>query len=334
VACLLVAVGPRSTAPAAEIPADIVAHRYDVDSQHSSISFSATIFGAVKVRGRFTDYASSVVYDPAHPERSSVVAVIATPSLTTDMKFRDDHLRSPDFFDVERFPTIEFRSDTVAPRSDGLSVSGVLTMHGVSRRMTIPVTIALPPGRSPGGDGHVGFSAALRLSRRSFGILGDNKFNPSYNPLTSTLSDSIDVTLDLFALQPSYQSMVLGQGRPPGVADTVFKALLARGVDQGLALYRQLRSSRPADFSFSPGQLDKIGHKLAEAGRLADAVTVLRYNAELFEGTNGVLESLGEVLALGNDRAGALAVYRRAADRFPASVSARHMIALLERPTS
>ena len=129
----------------AQTPAELVGQRYDVDPMHSTVAFASTIIGAVKVRGRFTDYDATIICDTIHPERSSVTAVIKAASITTDMAFRDDHLRSPDFLDTKQFPTIEFVSDGVSRIKGGLRVTGMFTMHGVTRRLTFPAKMLLAP---------------------------------------------------------------------------------------------------------------------------------------------------------------------------------------------
>ncbi len=239
--CLaLLVVGQQAGAQSA---AQLSKQRYAVDPMHSSIAFTSTIVGAVKVRGRFNTYDATVIYDSAHPERSSVSAVIQATSINTDMSFRDDHLRSPDFFDVKQFPNIEFTSDRVVPSSGGVTVSGMLTMHGVSRRLTFPAKLVLPPGLDRGTVAHVAFSAELRLSRKDFGIAGTNKFNPDYNPLTDMLSDNVAIQLDLLGEQQTYSGRTLGTGTPPGAADTVNRVLLARGAAAAIEAFRTLRST-------------------------------------------------------------------------------------------
>ena len=317
-------------AAAAQTPAELVAQRYDVDPMHSSVAFASTILGAVRVRGRFTSYDATIICDPKHPERSSVSAVIQATSITTDMGFRDNHLRSPDFFDVKQFPTIEFTSDRVVPTPGGATVSGMLTMHGVSRRVTFPAKMLLAPRVSAGNSGQVAFSAEIKLSRADFGIAGTNKFNPDYNPLTTVLSDSVEIVLELDATHDRYLDHKLGTGTPPGVADTVNRVLRARGVPAALETFRTLRAEQPTAFRFTAGQLDVIGHQLAERGELHDAMTILTFNAGLFADTPGVLESLGETQALANDTVGALDTYRRALSKFPNSSSAREMVRRLE----
>jgi polyisoprenoid-binding protein YceI len=114
----------------AQSPAQLALQRYSVDPMHSTVGFATTLLGGVKVRGRFNEYDATIVFDPAHPERSSVSAIIQAKSINTDMKFRDDHLRSPDFFDVDHYPTIQFVSERVVPRRGVAIVSGTLTMQG------------------------------------------------------------------------------------------------------------------------------------------------------------------------------------------------------------
>lgn len=120
----------------AQTAAELASQRYYVDPMHSTVAFASTVLGAVHVRGRFNVYDATIICDPKHPERSSVSAVIQAASINTDMSFRVDHLRSPDFFDVKRLPTIEFASDKVVPAPGGATISGMLTMRGVSRRVT------------------------------------------------------------------------------------------------------------------------------------------------------------------------------------------------------
>ena len=315
---------------AAQTPADVASSRYSVDGMHSTVGFATTLLRAVKVRGRFDDYDATIIYDEQHPERSSVSAVIQTKSINTNMGFRDDHLRSPDFFDVKAYPTIEFISDRVLPRPGGATVSGMLTMHGVTRRITFPVRLALAPYRVGSTKG-VAFTANLHLSRKDFGIAGTNKFNPDYDPLTNMLSDNVDIILELDAIREGYATRRLGDGTPPSVADTINKTLQARGVDAALRTYRSLRTSAPTSFNFGAYELDLLGHKLAECGDLRDAVVILKVNAGEFADSVGVMETLAESQALANDRAGAIETYRRVLAKFANNVNAREMLRHLER---
>jgi polyisoprenoid-binding protein YceI len=308
---------------------DLATQRFALDPMHSTVAFTTTILGAVKVRGRFTAYEGTVIYDAARPDRSSVTAIIRAASLTTDMDFRDDHLRSPDFFDVKRYPTIEFVSDRVTRTTHGVLVSGTLRMRGVSKRITFPAKLVLAP-RLVGTTPNVAFSGELRLSRADFGIAGTNRFNPDYDPLTNMLADSVGVLLEVSGNRDSFINRTLGGGHPPGVADTVDRVLRAHGAAAAIATYRELRAHHRDAFAFDDDQLDILGHRLAEQGRIADAVAVLSLNAEVSDGAARALESLGEAQLLANDAAGALTTYRRVLQRFPSSTYAREMVRHLQ----
>jgi polyisoprenoid-binding protein YceI len=302
-------------APAAraQAPQQIIGTRYDVDGQHSAVAFTIRMLRVVKVHGRFLDYQGAIVYDPADPEGSSVTAVITANSIDTDMEFRDNHLRSPDFFDATRYPLIEFQSTRVARRGAALVATGPFTMHGVTRIIELPVAVVLEPDTVPAsGTVRVAFESQLRLSRRDFGIAGTNTFNPSYNPATTLLSDSVDVELTLYAEQPGYANRTFSGRTPPSIADTVSRILDARGTDDAVRLYRALRADSSAVFAVSAGQLDALGHKLIAQNRLPEAIAVLALNEEFYPLVNGVSQSVADAYARAGDRARAVAGYRRA----------------------
>jgi polyisoprenoid-binding protein YceI len=313
----------------AQTPAEIAAARYSVDGMHSTVGFATTLLRAVTVRGRFDDYEATIIYDEKHPERSSVSAVIQAKSINTNMDFRDNHLRSPDFFDVKTYPTIEFVSDRVTPHPGGATLSGMLTMHGVTRRITFPIKLVLAPYRI-GSTRGVAFTGTLHLSRKDYGIAGTNKFNPDYNPLTNMLSDNVDIILELDAIREGFATRRLGDGAPPSVSDTINKTLQAHGVDAAIRTYGSLRATAPTGFNFGAYELDLLGRKLTECGDLRDAVEILKVNASEFADSAGVLDALAESQALSNDGAGAIDTYRRVLAKFPTNVNAREMLRHLE----
>jgi polyisoprenoid-binding protein YceI len=296
----------------AQNPADVLRAKYDVDPQHSGVGFTIGILRVAKVRGRFRDYAASVVYDAARPEQSSVTAVIKTASISTDMDFRDNHLRSPDFFDAAKYPTIIFQSDRVERAPGGLRVTGRFTMHGVTKTIVLPVALVVGRDSLPSGGARVAFETSIRLAWHDFGMTGSNKFNPDFNPATSLLADTVDVNLELFASQTGFLGRKFSGRTPPSIADTVGRAIEARGVDDGIRVYRALRVASPNAFNFSAGQLDQLRHQLRQRGKLHEAVAVLALNEELYPTVNGVSESLGDAYAAANDRERAVEAYRRA----------------------
>jgi polyisoprenoid-binding protein YceI len=294
-------------------PTDLARMRYDADPQHSMVGFTIRMLGVVKVHGRFREYASTIVYDQDHPERSSVTAVIQTASIDTDMDFRDKHLRSPDFFDAARYPTIVFQSDRVDRRADGYRAIGRFTMHGVTRTIVLPITAVLAPQtRGASGTVTVAFEATARVSRKDYGIAGTNKFNPDFDPAISALSDSVDVNLDILANRPGYLTWRFGGQTPPSIADTVGRMLTSRGADQAVRLYRSLRVEKSGAFDFGAAQLDILGQQLLQRDRVPDAIAILALNEEMYPQVNGVAQSLADAYAWAGDTGHAVDEYRRA----------------------
>ncbi|MFL6537100.1 MAG: YceI family protein [Chthoniobacterales bacterium] len=125
------------------------AETYKIDPQHSQIAFSVhQLLGTA--RGEFHQFSGTIVADRDHPERSSVLATIQVASIDTQIRRRDDHLLSADFFDAKRFPTIVFRSRSVTRKGESEGeIAGELTMKGVTRPLTLHVKLLTP---IPEGD--------------------------------------------------------------------------------------------------------------------------------------------------------------------------------------
>lgn len=144
---------------------------YKIDAVHSEISFKIRHLLA-KTSGRFTKFAGTVKVDPADISKSSVEVTIEAASLNTDNEARDKHLKTPDFFDVEKYPAITFKSTSVKEVAKGkLEVTGDFTLHGVTKRITFPITNAgTMPGMQPGSV-IAGFTdGAVTINRNDYGI--------------------------------------------------------------------------------------------------------------------------------------------------------------------
>ena len=172
------------------------AETYTVDKAHSDVSFQIRHF-ASKVRGSFNDFDGTIQADPAKPEMSSVVFTIKTASINTNNPDRDKHLRSADFFDAEKQPEITFKSSrfTTAGK-DKYNVAGTLTMHGVSKEVTLPVTF-LGFAKDPGGNQRASFETSIKLNRKDFGI----NWNKALDAGGVMLGDDVDVTINLETVQ-------------------------------------------------------------------------------------------------------------------------------------
>ena len=143
---------------------------FAIDKTHSEAIFQVRHL-VTKVRGRFTDLGGSVSFDEAAPERSAVAFTIQAASIDTGTPDRDAHLRSEDFFHVEKYPTITFVSTGItASGGNDYAVTGDLTMRGVTKRITLPVTY-LGKAKDPWGKEKLGFETEVTLNRKDFGLV-------------------------------------------------------------------------------------------------------------------------------------------------------------------
>ena len=150
-------------------PAAGASTTWQLDPAHTNVEFSVKHLMLARVKGRFTGVAGTVML-AAEPTASTVEVVIDAASIDTREAKRDAHLRSADFFDVERFPTITFRSSDVRPAGAGdLRIVGDLTIRDVTREVTLEVTDE-GRGTDPWGGERAGFSATAVIDRRDFGL--------------------------------------------------------------------------------------------------------------------------------------------------------------------
>jgi polyisoprenoid-binding protein YceI len=148
-----------------------------------------------KSRGFFGDFDGTVKIDAAKPEASTVSFVVKTASVNTNEPKRDEHLRSADFFDAAKFPEIRFVSTAVRSAGENrYDVTGDLTLHGVTKQVTLPVTF-LGIQKDPWGNEKAGFETAVTLNRKDFGV----NWNKALDQGGYILGDEVSVTIALEA---------------------------------------------------------------------------------------------------------------------------------------
>jgi len=147
--------------------------------------------GLSKVSGKFTDFNINLTNDEKDITKSSVNVVIKTASVNTGIEGRDKHLRTADFFDVEKFPEITFQSSRIEKRGKQLIAHGTLTMHGVSKEIALPFTVTGVDENADKTKKNVGYSASITLNRRDYGINYTHKTVPNF------IGDNITVEIDL-----------------------------------------------------------------------------------------------------------------------------------------
>jgi polyisoprenoid-binding protein YceI len=168
---------------------------YNFDKAHSFIGFKIRHMGLIEVPGFFRDFTGSVNYDAADITKSTVEFSAKTASVDTGVAPRDKHLRTADFFEVEKYPDMTFKSTKVSKKGKNLMLTGDLTIKGVTKSVTFPFQIAgwLPADDRSGGK--MGIAAETVINRRDFGINWGNNL-PSGVP---AVSDEVKVVLQIEA---------------------------------------------------------------------------------------------------------------------------------------
>jgi len=168
---------------------------WQLDPPHSSAQFSVRHLGVSTVRGAFTKVSGTVKYDPANPGKSSIQTTIDATSVDTRVDMRDNDLRSPNFLDVQKYPTITFVSKRVEGAGDRkLKVTGDLTIHGVTKEVVLDVDGPTPAIKDPMGKDRLrmGASATTKINRQDFGVSGG----------PGVVGDEITLTLDVEMIKP------------------------------------------------------------------------------------------------------------------------------------
>ncbi|MBV9303479.1 MAG: YceI family protein [Acidobacteriaceae bacterium] len=167
---------------------------WKLDPPHSAAQFSVRHMGISTVRGTFTKLSGTVEYDPSEVAKSSVDVSIDAASVDSRVEMRDNDLRSDHFLDVQKYPTITFKSKRVEPAGEGkLKVTGDLTIHGVTKEAVLDVDGPSKPFKDPRGNLHMGISATTNINRMDFGVSG----------APGMVGNDIGITIDAELVKPS-----------------------------------------------------------------------------------------------------------------------------------
>src|SRR6202165_599780 len=173
------------------------AESFVVDKYHSEATFTIRHL-ITRVSGRFNDVSGSINVERSNPTLSSVEFTIKTASIDTGVAPRDNDLRGPNFFEVDKYPEITFKSTSIKPsgKKDVYDVTGPFTMHGVTKIITIPVEF-LGFAKDPQGKERAGFVAHTTLNRQDYGI----KWNKALDNGGALLGDDVDITVKVGAVK-------------------------------------------------------------------------------------------------------------------------------------
>ncbi len=172
---------------------------YAIDGAHSKAQFSVRHMMVSNVRGEFAKMKGSIDYDEKNPAAIRIDATIEVASINTGEPKRDEHLKSPDFFDAAKFPVIRFLSKNVRKTAGGLAVTGGLTIRGVTKEVVLQVEGPSPEVRDPWGNLRRGATATTKINRRDFGLT----WNAALETGGVVVGDEVAITIDVEATRPA-----------------------------------------------------------------------------------------------------------------------------------
>jgi polyisoprenoid-binding protein YceI len=190
---LLLAIALTAAAP-------IVVHAdtWQIDPNHTNVEFTVRHLMISNVKGQFEKTTGTITTDPANPAASSIDATIDASSVNTRVAMRDDDLKSPDFLDVAKYPTITFKSTKVEADGAGKwNVTGDLTLHGVTKPVVLAVEATGTPIKDPMGTTRVGASATTKINRKDFGLT----WNKALEAGGVVVGDEVAISIDLEAIK-------------------------------------------------------------------------------------------------------------------------------------
>lgn len=171
---------------------------WTIDPVHSSAEVKVKHMMITNVKGRFTDVEGTLEFDQADVTKSKITATIAAASIDTRNTDRDTHLKSADFLDVEKFPTLSFTSNRITKAGAGeLKVEGDLTIRGVTRPVVFEVEGPSEPGKDPWGNMRIGWSATAKINRKDFGLA----WNATLETGGFLVGDEVTLSLDVQAVK-------------------------------------------------------------------------------------------------------------------------------------
>lgn len=183
-----------STIIALALPVIASASTWNIDPEHSNVGFKVRHLMVSNVRGSFEKHSGTVDIDDKDITKSKVEVTIDTSSINTSVQKRDDHLRSPDFFDVAKYPTMTFVSKKVAKAGkDKLKVTGDLTLHGVTRQVVLDVEGPSKESKDPWGNIRRGATASTKINRKDFGL----NWNKALETGGVVVGDEVNITLEI-----------------------------------------------------------------------------------------------------------------------------------------
>jgi len=281
--------------------------RFDIDWPHSAVEFTVRFMGLSNVRGAFSQFGGTIMYDTVDARRSTVSVVIQAKSINTNVESRDKDLRSDNFFEVEKYPLITFHSERIERTKSGFIARGPLSMHGITK----PVAIAFKQSHrlmsDAWGNKRVGFLGHVSLNRKDYNILGTKFWNSEFDPGRMSISDNVDIDLNVEGEANQVEKWTTPKG------DSLLKVAAAQGLEKTLAEFQVVASDTTSALSkIRGGVLNAAAVKLMHRGDFSGAAQVYKLASELDPKADWAHAGLGEAYLMSGKRELAVESFRKA----------------------
>jgi polyisoprenoid-binding protein YceI len=307
----------------------LTVRRFDIDFPHSAVGFTVRFMGLSNVRGAFSQFGGTIMYDTVDARRSSVSVVIQAKSINTNTESRDKDLRSENFFDVEKYPLITFRSDRIDKTKTGFVARGPLTMHGVTKEIAVAFKQTHGLMSDAWGNKRVGFEGKVSLNRKDYGILGTKFWNSEFDPGRMSISDNVDIELNIEAEANQVEKWTTPRG------DSLLKVAAIQGLTKTLTEFRAVaKDSTSAFFKIRGPVLLTVGTKLMHRGDFKGAADAFQLAAELDPKADWAHAGLGEAYLMSGRKAQAVDSFRKAVAADSTNTVAYEYLRQLNRPRS
>jgi len=294
---------------------------YPIEQSHSYLGFKIQYMGFASVRGRFGNFRGSVYFDEKDVTRTSVSLSVEVKSIDTDNEWRDEDLRSDQWFDEKTYPHITFISHHVDKTSKGFRIAGNLTIKGITRSVSIPMTHTSIM-KDVRDDTQVVFNGAITINRIEYGVEG-KRWAGIRNDITA-VSDSVDIELTILCKRinaGNYKNWVSNENSPEG---KLYQIASARGAKEAVLMFGQMLETDKS--KVLPSALNTAGQMLLKEGKTDDATILFKRNKDAFPNEAIVYESLGEAAATRGNLAEARSYYNQALLKDPTNADVSEIL--------
>ncbi len=295
---------------------------FPIDAGHSYIGFSVRYMGYAMVRGRFTDFRGAVRFNERDFTQTSVTLMVDVNSIDTGDTWRDDDLKSENWFDGKAYPKIFFVSRKAEAAPGGLRITGDLTIRGITKIVTIPLDRPIGVVKDVRDDSQIIFTGALTINRIEFGVEG-KKWAGIKEGITA-VSDDVNIELTILGKRinaGNFKHWVANVTTPHG---KIYQTAKIRGIEKALVAFDSI--SHLPNSKLDAEALNTCGQMLLKENKVPEAMVLFKKNIEMFPGESLVYESYGEGLAVAGKWDEALKFYKLAIEKDKENMNAREVI--------